>query len=318
MGVPPQREAGGLGGGAVNAPSNPSRRARKRRGKVGRTGARFPAAHLQEVFDEQPDPDAVAVAVGDESETETPEQSPPAADDQETDSDSSEPPAASATSDDAPDGAGEVSPGEDPADEGREVGVAVEADPAAGPPETDEPETGESETGEPEADEPEADGSETGESGAEEPVTPEPEAASSAEPDESRNALLDSDRDGEPDDEAVDDARSWVRPYVWTGGRTDTTLDFALETLVSARKAAESGDIEKMRDEHRKVLELCDEPRSVSEIAALLAVPLGVAKTLLGAMAEEDMLVVHSNNTSEGVGPDLALMERVLRGLKNL
>lgn len=112
----------------------------------------------------------------------------------------------------------------------------------------------------------------------------------------------------------ADDVRSWVRPYVWTGGRTHTTLEFALETLVSARGAA---DDEAMRDEHRKVLELCEKPRSVSEIAALLSVPLHVAKTLLGAMAEEDMLVVHGGGKSKA-GPDLALMERVLRGLRNL
>lgn len=120
--------------------------------------------------------------------------------------------------------------------------------------------------------------------------------------------------DKEYDEYEAEDTSSWVRPYVWTGGRTDTSLDFALETLVSARKALAQPD-EAMRDEHRRVLELCDKPRSVTEIAALLSVPLGVAKTLLGAMAEEDMLVVHRDGRT---GPDLALMERVLRGLKNL
>lgn len=127
------------------------------------------------------------------------------------------------------------------------------------------------------------------------------------------------DTDAELDEATLDDVRSWVRPYVWTGGRTDTTLEFELETLVSARKQeAADEDPDQMRDEHRRVLDLCDQPRSVTEIAALLSVPLGVAKTLLGVMAEENMLVVHSNGDTSGIGPDLQLMERVLRGLRKL
>ena len=37
--------------------------------------------------------------------------------------------------------------------------------------------------------------------------------------------------------------------------------------------------------EHRSIAELCAEPRSVAEVATLLSVPLGVAKVLLGDMA---------------------------------
>ncbi len=134
-------------------------------------------------------------------------------------------------------------------------------------------------------------------------------------------AALDPDVDGTDDpDEALldddDDVSSWVRPYVWTGGRTETSMDFAIETLVSAREQV-AGTEETIRDEHRRVLELCEQPRSVTEIAALLSVPLGVVKTLLGAMVEDDLVVVHRTNGS-AAGPDLALMERVLRGLKKL
>ncbi len=159
----------------------------------------------------------------------------------------------------------------------------------------------------------------TPEADSDESEAPEPEPEPTAVP---AAAAVDPDVDGTDDpDEALlddddDDASSWVRPYVWTGGRTETTMDFAIETLVSAREQV-AGTDEAMRDEHRRVLELCDEPRSVTEIAALLSVPLGVAKTLLGAMVEEDLVVVHRNNGS-AAGPDLALMERVLRGLKRL
>lgn len=124
-----------------------------------------------------------------------------------------------------------------------------------------------------------------------------------------------------PADEFADldtmDASSWVRPYVWTGGRTEASADLELETLVSARRPADEMD-DVVRDEHRRVLEVCESPCSVSEVAAHLSVPLGVAKTLLSVLAEQDMVVVHSTAGASQAGPDLALMERVLRGLRNL
>src|SRR5690606_6100145 len=116
--------------------------------------------------------------------------------------------------------------------------------------------------------------------------------------------------DAEPE---LDDV-GWVRPYVWTGGKTAAPPVFAMETLVSANPQAVT---EVVRDEHRQVLALCDEPRSVSEIAAMLSVPLGVAKALLGAMVEENLLTVHRAGAGAD-GPGLELMERVLRGLRNL
>lgn len=156
------------------------------------------------------------------------------------------------------------------------------------------------------------------EAAAAEPAAEPASESAAAEPEEqTSNGYLEQlpDLDDELEELPVDDVRSWIRPYVWTGGRTDTTLEFALETLVSARNSAAADEVQ--RDEHRRVLELCERPRSVSEIAALLSVPLHVAKTLLGAMAEEDMLMVHGGGKS-GTGPDLALMERVLKGLRNL
>ncbi|MQA61838.1 MAG: DUF742 domain-containing protein [Actinophytocola sp.] len=189
--------------------------------------------------------------------------------------------------------------------EAAEAPKVAEAEATEAPEVTDVSETTET-TEVPEAEEETAPTATTAEA---EPAVP----AAAAAPD-ALEALEYGELGDEDYEEDVDDTSSWVRPYVWTGGRTDTSLDFALETLVSARKALAQPD-EAIRDEHRRVLELCDKPRSVTEIAALLSVPLGVAKTLLGAMAEEDMLVVHRDGRT---GPDLALMERVLRGLKNL
>ena len=68
----------------------------------------------------------------------------------------------------------------------------------------------------------------------------------------------------------------------------------------------------------RAVLDLCGEPRSVAEVAALVAVPLGVAKVLLGDMADRGMITVHETATGAGDVPTQALMERVLAGLRRL
>jgi hypothetical protein len=109
-----------------------------------------------------------------------------------------------------------------------------------------------------------------------------------------------------------DPASSFVRPYVFTGGRTRSQFELSLETLVSAVP----GRATRLGGEHAAVVELCREPRSVAEVAALLAVPLGVARVLVGDLAGAGDVAVH-RSVGTG-GPDLALMERVLGGLRRL
>src|SRR5919107_1914136 len=70
--------------------------------------------------------------------------------------------------------------------------------------------------------------------------------------------------------------------------------------------------------EHRAVAELCEQTRSVAEVAALLSLPLGVARVVLGDMAGLGVVTVHQTASSAGSAPDLALMERVLSGLRRL
>lgn len=106
---------------------------------------------------------------------------------------------------------------------------------------------------------------------------------------------------------------AFVRPYVFTKGRTRSRYELGIETLVSTVPAAlHRPDLE----EHRGVLELCLQPRSVAEVAALSRVPLGVGRVIVGDLAAADALVVH--RTTGAAGPDLALMERVLSGLRRL
>ena len=61
-----------------------------------------------------------------------------------------------------------------------------------------------------------------------------------------------------------------------------------------------------------------DAPKIVAEVAALLSLPLGVARVLLGDMASNGTVTVHQTASTPGNAPDLALMERVLSGLRRL
>ncbi|MCP2261851.1 Protein of unknown function (DUF742) [Streptoalloteichus tenebrarius] len=117
--------------------------------------------------------------------------------------------------------------------------------------------------------------------------------------------------------EEQESLRTLVRPYTWTGGRTAPRYDLGLETLVSASDDAARWDEEQVSAEFRRVAALCARPRSVAEVAASLSIPLGVARVLLGDMAVAGSIVVHRSATADGM-PDLALMERVLHGLRRL
>ncbi|WP_324242772.1 DUF742 domain-containing protein [Pseudonocardia sp.] len=115
------------------------------------------------------------------------------------------------------------------------------------------------------------------------------------------------------EDEPVAGGSAFVRPYVFTRGRTRAAYELSIETLVSAvPHAAPAG----LTGEHHAVLGLCQEPRSVAEIAAHVGVPLGVARVLVGDLAAGGSVAVHRSTGVEG--PDLELMRRVLSGLKRL
>ncbi|MFE2751268.1 DUF742 domain-containing protein [Actinosynnema sp. NPDC059335] len=112
-----------------------------------------------------------------------------------------------------------------------------------------------------------------------------------------------------------EEAASIVRAYSWTGGRTTSSFQLEIETLVSAVDWDYPGAL---KAEYHEVIALVARPRSVAEIAALLRLPLGVAKVLLGDMAERGLIDVHRTASTDGEQPDLGLMERVLAGLRRL
>lgn len=115
------------------------------------------------------------------------------------------------------------------------------------------------------------------------------------------------------------EAPSFVRPFVRSQGRTRAEVDLPLEALVSTSALmgafGSSGSIAGL-DEHRVVLGLCAQPRSIMEVAALAGVPLGVARVLVGDLAASGELTVH--RTVDRIGPGAELLKRVLTGLNEL
>ncbi|MFC4001048.1 DUF742 domain-containing protein [Prauserella oleivorans] len=109
----------------------------------------------------------------------------------------------------------------------------------------------------------------------------------------------------------------FVRPYAITGGRTKANYPLELETLISTRETAVRAVPEQI--EHQVIMEECRTPRSVAEIAALLRVPLGVARVLISDAADTGLVTVHRTASgSEGAEAHMMLMERVLSGLRRL
>lgn len=108
-----------------------------------------------------------------------------------------------------------------------------------------------------------------------------------------------------------------VRPYTWTRGRTRPLSRLEVETLVSTTSAGRDA-LAPTSAEHRAVADLCCSGRSVAEVAALLAIPLGVVRVLIADMAAIGLVTMHDPVTDADGRPDIAVLERVLTGLRQL
>lgn len=106
-----------------------------------------------------------------------------------------------------------------------------------------------------------------------------------------------------------------VRPYALTRGRTAPSRVYPLEALVHTDLRMLDGHA--LSPEERSIAELCRESRSVAEVAALVRIPLGVARVLIGDLVDRGIVRVHTQTEQESA-PGAALLERVLSGLRKL
>jgi Protein of unknown function (DUF742) len=105
-----------------------------------------------------------------------------------------------------------------------------------------------------------------------------------------------------------------VRPYTLTGGRTRPQHAYPLEALVVTSFAGERLDDSRGPEAHA-ICKLCTHSRSVAEIAALLRVPVGVTRILVGDLADDGLVLVHEQSDDT---PGAEIPERVLGGLRRL
>jgi Protein of unknown function (DUF742) len=107
-----------------------------------------------------------------------------------------------------------------------------------------------------------------------------------------------------------------------TGGRTRPTSDLAVEAQVTAAPISDS-QRSSLTSEQRTIIELCEHPISVAEIAALSRLPLGVARVIIADLREDGLVVTGLGLASDshgatGSSTDVSLLERVLHGLRSL
>jgi hypothetical protein len=81
-----------------------------------------------------------------------------------------------------------------------------------------------------------------------------------------------------------------VRPFVVTGGRTRPLHDgLRLESLVLTTAKASTAAL---RFEQRRLVELARRAISLAEVAARLAVPVGVARVLVSDLHQDELVTI--------------------------
>ena len=110
-------------------------------------------------------------------------------------------------------------------------------------------------------------------------------------------------------------APRFVRPYTLTGGRTEAVVDLPFEaTLVLIPQVV---DRTASNPESQRILGVCDS-RSVAEVSALMKMPIGVTRVLLGDLVHQGFIKVQETITETTSHDErIDLIERTLRGLRS-
>ena len=110
-----------------------------------------------------------------------------------------------------------------------------------------------------------------------------------------------------------------VRPYTMTGGRTAANITLALEALVATTTAGlrMSGQL---RWEAAEIVMLTQHETAVIELAALVDVPIGVIRVLIGDLYEIGAVTIIDPPSEATVDHEghTDLLQRVLDGIKSL
>lgn len=119
-------------------------------------------------------------------------------------------------------------------------------------------------------------------------VAPDPHAGPVRQPGQARHAGIPGDGTGPLSlsaraQEEADDLV--IRPFLLTGGRTRPAQEgLRVESLIQAHPEALRSNL---RFEARQIVELCQRPISLAELAAAVHVPLGVARVLVSDLVAD-------------------------------
>jgi Protein of unknown function (DUF742) len=125
-------------------------------------------------------------------------------------------------------------------------------------------------------------------------------------------------RDDPPVDRPVDiaeptDSEIVVRPFLMTGGRTRPVRDgLRTHTLVTSPASAVHAPL---RFELRQIVQMCQRPTSVAEIAAGIGVPLGVARVLIADLMSSGYAFSHEQDEE---ALSVETIERIVRRVRAL
>ncbi len=110
----------------------------------------------------------------------------------------------------------------------------------------------------------------------------------------------------------------FVRPYAITGGRTDVEVAIDLETQIEATPRGLAAQT-RYRWEAAQVLDVCRGPVALVEIAAKLALPIGVVRVVVADLEKDGAVAVHRVVEADVDSASYTeLLERVLAGIRAL
>jgi hypothetical protein len=113
-----------------------------------------------------------------------------------------------------------------------------------------------------------------------------------------------------------DEGEPLVRPFFLTRGRTDAKLPVEAMVMSSPDGVAR---VAGRTPEYRAIVDLCvSEPRAVAEVAGRLGLPLGVARVLVGDLAEEGVVKLASTYGAADPEADTGFLDRIIAGVENL
>src|SRR4029078_2214028 len=106
-----------------------------------------------------------------------------------------------------------------------------------------------------------------------------------------------------------------VRPYMLTRGRTSSSLGQLGVPAPPLGRVTPEQLGRGATPENRRIVELCQTPMSVAELAARLGQPIGVVRVLVGDLLVARILHVRQSE-DQAEHRDVRLLERLLEGIR--